>query len=132
MMLDRNHVEPPLIGQQEFVDAFLEQVGGYLRVAVAVGQARTHRRRAIEHVLRHVGIRYFALVPDVHVMNSNAGYGMETDPEVIAWAPCNPSFRRCNSARFVVARRPDNTRRRQTPYLRYSLCHFSSSSMRMM
>ena len=66
MMLDGDDVESSLIGEQELVDAFLEEICGYLRIAVEVGQARAYRRCAIEHVLRHMGIRDFALIPDVH------------------------------------------------------------------
>ncbi len=61
MMLDR------LVAQQMLVEAFLEQIGGNLRVAIFVRQAGAHRLGAVEHVLRHEGVDVFAMVPGLHV-----------------------------------------------------------------
>ena len=66
MMLDGQHVQAEVVAQQELVDHLLEQVGGDLRVAVAVGQAGAHGIRRVEHILRHEGIRHLALPPSVH------------------------------------------------------------------
>ena len=66
MMLDRDDVDAELVAQQVLVEAFLEQIGGELRVAILVGQARAHRIRRVEHLLRHERIGVFAMIPGLH------------------------------------------------------------------
>ena len=66
MMLDRDDVDPEIVAQQMLVEAFMEQIGGDLRVAVSVRQAGAHRLGAVEHLLRHKGIDVLAMVPGLH------------------------------------------------------------------
>jgi hypothetical protein len=66
MVLDRDDVDAELVAQQVLVEAFLEQIGGDLRVAVFVGQAGAHRLGAVEHLLRHERVDVLAMVPGLH------------------------------------------------------------------
>src|SRR5438445_13866924 len=65
-MLDCQHVEPEVVAQQELVDDLLQEVGGDLRVAIAIGQAGADGVRRVEDFLRHERVRDFALSPSVH------------------------------------------------------------------
>src|SRR5262249_47402422 len=51
VMLGSHDVKPNVVGDQIFVERFVEQIGGDLRVAIFVGQARAHRSGGGEHVL---------------------------------------------------------------------------------
>ena len=66
MVLDRDDVDAEIVAQQVLVEAFLEQIGGDLRVAIFVGQAGAHRVGAVEHLLRHKGIDVLAMIPGLH------------------------------------------------------------------
>ncbi len=66
VMLNGDDVEPLVIAEQEFVQAFLEQIGRDLRITVLVRQASTDGIRAVEHFLRHVGIGDLVMIPNVH------------------------------------------------------------------
>ena len=65
-MLDRDDVDPEIVAQEVLVEAFMEQIGGDLRVAISVRQAGAHRLGAVEHLLRHKGVDVLAMVPGVH------------------------------------------------------------------
>ncbi len=66
VVLDRQHVHAHVVAQQEFVDDLLEQIGGDIRVAIAVRQAAAHRFGGIEHLTRHERVRDLALPPRFH------------------------------------------------------------------
>src|SRR5262249_11455312 len=67
VVLDGQHIQAQVVAQQELVDDFLEEIGGDLGIAKAIGQAGAHGVRRVEHVLRYERVRDFALPPSVHL-----------------------------------------------------------------
>ena len=65
-MLDRDDIDAEIVAQQVLVEAFFEQIGGDLRVAILVGKAGTHRVGAVEHLLRYKGVDVLAMIPSLH------------------------------------------------------------------
>ena len=66
MMLDRDDVDAEVVAQQVLVEAFLEQIGGDLGVAIFVGQAGAYRGGGVENFLRHKRVDVFAMIPSAH------------------------------------------------------------------
>src|SRR5262249_47826240 len=66
VMLGGHDVKPNVVGDQIFVQRFVEQIGGDLGVAIFVGQARAHRSGGVEHVLRDERVGHFAAVKGPH------------------------------------------------------------------
>src|SRR5580704_9686572 len=68
MVLVRDDVEPDLVTQPVFVEAFLEQPRRSGGIAIAVRQAAAHRIDAVEHLLRDERIGVFAEIPGLHAL----------------------------------------------------------------
>src|ERR1700730_13554600 len=66
MMLSGHDIEADIVGDEIFIQCFVEQIGGDLGVAIFVWQARAHRVGGVEHMLGDERVGHLAAVESPH------------------------------------------------------------------
>ena len=105
MMLVDHHIQPFLVGEQIFVETFIEEPRRDLRLAIAARQVRARGAVLRDHFVGDEGIRTFAHVPGLHLVprrsfffhktlasrNRRMREAVSSDCSISGWCPAPPS-----------------------------------------